>query len=70
MWLGTRTGPVTSLLRDLTMRHLLFKGPLASHLGPFFSMQTIPFRSLDQVPASVWENAVMDSDHRDSSPNQ
>ncbi len=34
MWLGTRTGPVASWLRDHAMRHLLFKGPLARRVGP------------------------------------
>ncbi len=50
MWLGTRRGKLAAVLRDMGMRHLLFKGPLARHVGPHFSMVTLPYHSLDQVP--------------------
>ena len=55
MWLGTWTGLPASRLRDFIMRHCLFKGPLAAELGPFFSMQTIPFNRLERVPVKVWQ---------------
>lgn len=50
MWLGTRTGSVASWARDFAMRHLLFKGPLACGVGPYFAMLTIPHNTTDRVP--------------------
>jgi 2-polyprenyl-6-methoxyphenol hydroxylase-like FAD-dependent oxidoreductase len=55
MWLGTRTGVVRSLLRDLFMRHLLFRGPLSAHVGPYFAMLTIPYNTVERAPPSLWQ---------------
>ena len=54
MWLGTRTGPIQSWIRDGFMRHGLFKGPLAQRLGPHFAMLTIPYNTLKRVPLKFW----------------
>ncbi len=54
MWLGTRTGAFASRVRDLAMRHLLFKGPLARRLGPHFAMLTIPHRTTAHTPKNLW----------------
>lgn len=54
MWLGTRTGAVSSWLRDAFMRECLFQGPLAKQIGPYFAMQTIPFNTIKAVPEKVW----------------
>jgi len=59
MWLGTRTGHFSSALRDLCMRHLLFKGPLSGRIGPHFAMQTIPNGTVQQVPARVWQTTPL-----------
>ena len=45
MWLGTRRGRTASFLRGLGIRILLGSG-LHKRLPPYFSMQTIPGRSL------------------------
>ncbi|GEP40810.1 FAD-dependent monooxygenase [Brevifollis gellanilyticus] len=54
MWLGTRTGVVSSWLRDTFMRECLFKGPLAKHIGPYFAMLTIPYNTIKSVPEKVF----------------
>jgi 2-polyprenyl-6-methoxyphenol hydroxylase-like FAD-dependent oxidoreductase/protein-S-isoprenylcysteine O-methyltransferase Ste14 len=58
MWLGTRTGIVQSWLRDVFMSECLFKGPLSRRTGPYFAMLTIPYSTMKQVPAKVWEKAI------------
>lgn len=42
MWLGTRTGRVSSALRSAFIRHILFINPMRRRLAPFFAMMTIP----------------------------
>lgn len=54
MWLGTRTGWLASLVRDLGMRHLLFRGPMSRRIGPYFAMLTIPFNTVERVPWHNW----------------
>lgn len=55
MWLGTRTGYLSSWLRDLFMRHVLFRGPLAKSLGSYFAMLTIPCNTVERLSARLWK---------------
>lgn len=50
MGLGTWRGVAASYLRDWVLRHLILQGPLASAVGPWFAMKTIPFGRLSQCP--------------------
>ncbi len=58
MWLGTWRGRFLSSLRDILMRHLLFRGPIGNHLGAFYAMLTIPYNTLQRVPASALANST------------
>ncbi len=53
MWLGTWTGRQRSRLRDFIIRHLLCRGPVRHHLGPLYAMLTIPYNTMDRVPAEA-----------------
>ncbi len=53
MWLGTWTGMPRALLRDFILRHLLCQGPLEPFMGPFYAMLTIPYNTLERVPADA-----------------
>ncbi|SKA97146.1 2-polyprenyl-6-methoxyphenol hydroxylase [Prosthecobacter debontii] len=44
MGLGTWRGEFLSKLRDFLLRHILLGGPMASVVGPWFAMMTIPFK--------------------------
>jgi 2-polyprenyl-6-methoxyphenol hydroxylase-like FAD-dependent oxidoreductase len=48
MWLGTWTGRAASLLRDFILRDLIFSGPLSGHVGPWFSMRSLPRNNFRQ----------------------
>ena len=52
MWLGTWRGRVRSRLRDVILQFLLCQGPIAKHMGSFYAMLTIPFNTLQRVPAA------------------
>jgi 2-polyprenyl-6-methoxyphenol hydroxylase-like FAD-dependent oxidoreductase len=49
MGLGVWTGRWRSWLRDFIFRRLVFSGPFARHIGPWFSMQSIPGCTLENV---------------------
>ena len=51
MWLGTWRGKVLSMVRDVILKFLLCQGPFARHMGSFYAMLTIPFNTLQRVPA-------------------
>ncbi|MCE9520347.1 MAG: FAD-dependent monooxygenase [Verrucomicrobia bacterium] len=53
MWLGTWRGRPLSVLRDFIIRHVLCKGIISRHMGPFYAMLTIPYNSLDRVPVQA-----------------
>lgn len=53
MWLGTRTGRLASRLRDGLLRRAILRPPLRDHLPAWFAMMTLPFHSLDRVPAAM-----------------
>lgn len=44
MWLGTRTGRISSAVRAGIIRHALLRFPLSLHLPQYFAMLTIPNR--------------------------
>ncbi|MGV3663395.1 MAG: FAD-dependent oxidoreductase, partial [Prosthecobacter sp.] len=46
MGLGVWRGQKRSLLRDFLFRHVLLRGPLSSHLPPWFAMQSLPCNRL------------------------
>lgn len=50
MWLGTLRGRILSGVRDFLIRDIMCRWPLASHMGPFYAMLTIPFNTLERVP--------------------
>ena len=52
MWLGTWRGRSRSRLRDVLLKFLLCQGPIAKHMGSFYAMLTIPFNTLQRVPAA------------------
>ena len=52
MWLGTWRGKVRSMLRDVILKFLLCQGPVAKRMGSFYAMLTIPFNTLQRVPAA------------------
>lgn len=52
MWLGTWRGHARSMLRDFILKYLLCQGPVARHMGSFYAMLTIPFNTLQRVPAA------------------
>jgi 2-polyprenyl-6-methoxyphenol hydroxylase-like FAD-dependent oxidoreductase len=58
MWLGTWRGRIRSKLRDFVIRHILCKGPISRHMGPFYAMLTIPYNSLDRVPVEELKPAA------------
>jgi 2-polyprenyl-6-methoxyphenol hydroxylase-like FAD-dependent oxidoreductase/protein-S-isoprenylcysteine O-methyltransferase Ste14 len=49
MGIGVWTGHWRSLLRDFIFRRLVFGGPFAGLVGPWFSMQSIPGGTLQKV---------------------
>ena len=49
MGIGVWTGRWRSLLRDFIFRRLVFGGPFACLVGPWFSMQSIPGGTLQKV---------------------
>lgn len=49
MGLGVWTGKWRSRLRDFIFRHLIFSGPFAKLVGPWFAMQSIPGGTLENV---------------------
>ncbi|MBL9131733.1 MAG: FAD-dependent monooxygenase [Verrucomicrobiaceae bacterium] len=49
MGLGVWTGPWKSRLRDFIFRRLVFGGPFAKLVGPWFAMQSIPGGTLEKV---------------------
>lgn len=53
MWLGTRTGRLSSWLREVFLREVLFQPPLSRHIGPRFAMLTLPCATLERVPAGL-----------------
>jgi 2-polyprenyl-6-methoxyphenol hydroxylase-like FAD-dependent oxidoreductase/protein-S-isoprenylcysteine O-methyltransferase Ste14 len=52
MGLGVWTGEWRASLRDLIFQRLVFSGPFARHIGPWFSMQSIPGATLEKVACS------------------
>ena len=52
MRLGTMRGRIAAIARDLFMREALFAPGMASTLASWFSMNSIPARTLHHVPAS------------------
>jgi 2-polyprenyl-6-methoxyphenol hydroxylase-like FAD-dependent oxidoreductase len=52
MRLGTMRGRIAALARDLFMREALFDPGMAHTLASWFSMNSIPKRTLSQVPQS------------------
>lgn len=53
MWLGTWRGGARAMLRDAVLKFLICHSGAARHLGPFYAMLTIPFNTLESVPAEV-----------------
>lgn len=53
MWLGTRTGRLSSWLREVFLREVLFQPPLSRHISPRFAMLTLPCATLEHVPAAL-----------------
>jgi 2-polyprenyl-6-methoxyphenol hydroxylase-like FAD-dependent oxidoreductase/protein-S-isoprenylcysteine O-methyltransferase Ste14 len=49
MGLGVWTGKWRSWVRDFIFRRLVFSGPFARHVGPWFAMQSIPGGTLEKV---------------------
>ena len=49
MGLGVWTGKWRSWARDFIFRRLVFSGPFARHVGPWFAMQSIPGGTLEKV---------------------
>jgi 2-polyprenyl-6-methoxyphenol hydroxylase-like FAD-dependent oxidoreductase len=58
MALGTLRGLPASLARDALLRFALFRGPLASHLGKWFAMRSLPYHRLNQC---AWAAARLPS---------
>jgi 2-polyprenyl-6-methoxyphenol hydroxylase-like FAD-dependent oxidoreductase len=52
MWFGTWRGKGRSRIRDFVIRNLMCRRPIAPHMGPFYAMLTIPFNTLERVPAA------------------
>jgi 2-polyprenyl-6-methoxyphenol hydroxylase-like FAD-dependent oxidoreductase len=57
MGLGTWRGVASSLLRDLIMRFCLSRGPMATYVGRWFAMISIPYNSLEK---SEWAMRQLD----------
>lgn len=49
MGLGVWTGKWRSVVRDFIFSRLVFSGPFARHVGPWFAMQSIPGGTLEKV---------------------
>jgi 2-polyprenyl-6-methoxyphenol hydroxylase-like FAD-dependent oxidoreductase len=49
MGLGVWTGKWRSVVRDFIFRRLVFSGPFAKRVGPWFAMQSIPGGTLEKV---------------------
>ncbi len=53
MWFGTWTGKPLSVIRDFVIRHLLCRGPIRHHMGPYYAMLTIPYNTIERVPVDA-----------------
>ena len=53
MWFGTRRGRARCMLRDVILRLLLCQGAVVKRMGSFYAMLTIPFNTLQRVPAAT-----------------
>ena len=53
MWFGTWTGKPLSVVRDFVIRHLLCRGPVKRHMGPYYAMLTIPYNTIERVPVDA-----------------
>jgi hypothetical protein len=52
MWFGTWRGKWRSHIRDFIIRDIMGRWPVAPRMGPFYAMLTIPFNTLERVPAA------------------
>lgn len=62
MGLGTWRGRGRSWIRDLLLRHVFLKGPLAHQVGPWFAMMTLPFNRAAKSPLVAQHLAALNMD--------
>ena len=53
MWFGTWRGRARCMLRDVILRLLCCQGYVVKRLGSFYAMLTIPFNTLERIPAAT-----------------
>jgi len=53
MWFGTWRGRARCMLRDVILKLLCCRGFVVKRMGPFYAMLTIPFNTLQRVPAAI-----------------
>ena len=55
MWFGTWRGRARCMLRDVILRLLLCQAGVVKRMGSFYAMLTIPFNTLERIPAATLE---------------
>jgi 2-polyprenyl-6-methoxyphenol hydroxylase-like FAD-dependent oxidoreductase len=53
MWFGTWRGRVLCMLRDVILKLLLRQNAIVKRMGSFYAMLTIPFNTLQRIPAAT-----------------